>query len=184
MKKAAVVYHSGYGHTDFIAKKVGAGLEKKGVQVTLVAVGKETVNWDLLKAQDGIVFGSPTYMGTVSGVFKTFMDESSKQWFTQDWANKLAAGFTVSGSPSGDKLNTLQTLTTYALQHGMLWVGYNRGNETYQGIKPEEARNRLGSFTGLMVQASNDAPEKAFFPGDIASAEDFGERVGDVLNKF
>jgi NAD(P)H dehydrogenase (quinone) len=37
--------------------------------------------------------------------------------------DKLAAGFTVSDSPSGDKLGTLQYLFTLAMQHGMVWVG-------------------------------------------------------------
>ncbi|MBL7665632.1 MAG: flavodoxin family protein [Bacteriovoracaceae bacterium] len=184
MKKVSVVYHSGYGHTAFIAKKVAEGITSaKNIEVQLVEVGNKSMDWEILQNSDAIVFGSPTYMGNVSAQFKAFMDESSKAWMTQSWANKLAAGFTVSGSPSGDKLNTLQALTTFALQHGMLWVGYNTLPETYGGKKPEEARNRLGSFTGLMVQASNETAEKAFYPGDIESALDFGKRIGTVLSK-
>ncbi len=40
-------------------------------------------------------------MGSVSGPFKTFMDASSRVWLEQKWKDKLAAGFTISGSFSG-----------------------------------------------------------------------------------
>ena len=41
------------------------------------------------------------------------------------WKNSACeiAAFTVSGSPSGDKLNTLTSLAIFAAQHGMLWIG-------------------------------------------------------------
>ncbi|WP_030376767.1 flavodoxin family protein, partial [Streptomyces rimosus] len=59
--------------------------------------------WDLLDAADAIVFGSPTYMGTASGAFHVFAEATSKRWATRAWQDKLAAGFTNSGSKSGDK---------------------------------------------------------------------------------
>lgn len=183
MKKLAIVYHSGYGHTAFAAQKVLEGAATvDGVQVSLVPVGGEAVtSWEELKNADALIFGTPTYMGSVSGQFKTFMDESSKAWMARDWKDKVAAGFTVSGSPSGDKQGTLQALTTFALQHGMVWVGYDRLPEVYSGVAPEQARNRLGSFSGLMMQAAQTAPEQSFLPGDLASASDFGQRVATVL---
>lgn len=78
---------------------------------------------DHVTAADAVVFGSPTYMGTVSAPMKAFMDASVKPWSGQAWRDKIAAGFTVSGSPSGDKFNTLMTLAVFAAQHGMVWVG-------------------------------------------------------------
>ena len=99
----------------------------------------------------------------------------------QGWANKLATGFTISGSPSGDKLASLQSLVTFSLQHGMIWTGYNRMPETNLGVSPALAKNQLGSFTGLMLQAANSAPDEAFSEGDTASAIDFGQRVSAVL---
>ncbi|WP_031191886.1 flavodoxin family protein, partial [Streptomyces peucetius] len=75
----------------------------------------------LLDAADAIVFGSPTYMGTASGAFHVFAEATSKRWATRAWQDKLAAGFTNSGSKSGDKLHTLQFFTVLAAQHGMHW---------------------------------------------------------------
>ncbi len=53
-------------------------------------------------------------MGSASAQFKAFMDASSKVWYTRDWKDKIAAGFTTSASQSGDKLNTLIQLAVFA----------------------------------------------------------------------
>ena len=73
MAKIAVVFHSGYGHTLRVAQSVaeGAGAELIAIDAdgNLPADG-----WDKLNAADAIVFGSPTYMGSVSWQFKKFAD--------------------------------------------------------------------------------------------------------------
>ena len=74
--------------------------------------------WEQLAAAKVIVFGSPTYMGSVSWQFKKFADASSKVWFTLGWKDKLAAGFTNSASMNGDKLSTLHYMFTLSQQHG------------------------------------------------------------------
>ncbi|WP_292831862.1 flavodoxin family protein [Nostoc sp. JL33] len=75
-----------------------------------------------LNQADAIVFGSPTYMGGVAAQFKAFIDAASEVWFRQGWKDKIAAGFTHSSSPSGDKQGTLLYLAMNAAQHGMIWV--------------------------------------------------------------
>ena len=107
MSRIAIVFHSGYGHTRALAERVKAGAEQvAGTQAQLIPVEEVEGRWADLEAADAIVFGSPTYMGNVSGPFKVFMDASSKPWYERKWKDKLAAGFTISGSPSGDKLNS------------------------------------------------------------------------------
>jgi NAD(P)H dehydrogenase (quinone) len=44
-------------------------------------------------------------MGGPAAQFKAFADATSERWFKRVRLNKLAAGFTVSGGPSGDKLS-------------------------------------------------------------------------------
>ena len=91
-----LVYHSGYGHTEAVANSVAKGVASvEGVTVDLIKADDENKDWDKLAAADAIIFGSPTYMGSVSAQFKGFMDESSKVWFTQGWKDKVASGFTV-----------------------------------------------------------------------------------------
>jgi len=96
--KVSVVYHSGYGHTKVIAEAVVRGAQSvAGTQVELVSVEEAESHWGTLEAADAIIFGTPTYMGSVSGPFKMFMDASAKVWFEQKWKDKLAAGFQLSG---------------------------------------------------------------------------------------
>jgi len=106
-----------------------------------------------LTASDAIVFGSPTYMGGPAAQFKAFADATVESWFAQAWRDKLAAGFTVSGTPSGDKFSTLQYFHTPAMQHGMIWVGLGELPAQENGI------NRLGSWAGVMAESVQDSPE-------------------------
>ena len=109
--RIAVVYHSGYGHTEVIAKAVYKGtLEIKGTESKLIKVNPEgkipEEAWHILEKSDAIIFGAPTYMGSLSGPFKMFIDTTSKIFFEQKWKNKVAGGFTNSGGLSGDKLSS------------------------------------------------------------------------------
>lgn len=138
--------------------------------------------WEQLAAAKMIVFGSPTYMGGASWQFKKFADASSKPWFTQQWKDKLAAGFTNSATMNGDKLSTLHYFFTLSQQHSMLWVG--------TGLMPSNSKaatrndvNYVGSFSGLMTVSPSDASPDEIPPGDIATAQAFGTRLADVAAK-
>lgn len=190
MTSLAIVYHSGFGHTAVVAEHVANGIRSvAGVSVTLVKADDlakpDAGPWDELAKADGIIFGTPTYMGSASAPFKQFMDASSKVWGEQGWKNKVAAGFTVSGSQSGDKLSTLQQLAVLAAQHSMIWVstGLMPGNNSSNGSV--EDVNRLGSFLGMMAQANSDeGPDVAPPQADRKTAELFGARVAEVTAQF
>jgi NAD(P)H dehydrogenase (quinone) len=181
MSQTVVVYHSGYGHTQFIAQAVA-----RGAQAQLVAIDAEgnlsEADWATLDAAQAIVMGSPTYMGNVSWQFKKFADASSKRWFTRAWQDKFFAGFSVSASLNGDKGMTLAYLQTLASQHGGLWISL--------GMAPANALastradlNNLGGSVGLLVQAPSDAAADKIPQGDVDTAVRFGERVAAVAAK-
>ena len=182
MSKIAIVYHSGYGHTKRMAESVAAGAG--GELIAIDAEGNLTdAQWATLGAADAIVFGSPTYMGSVSWQFKKVADASSKQWFSQAWKNKIAAGFTNSASMNGDKLSTLHYMFTLSQQHGMIWVG--------TGLMPSNSKaaqrndtNYVGSYSGAMAQSPSDASTDEMLPGDLETAKQFGARVAEVASKF
>lgn len=189
MTKVAIVYHSGYGHTKKQAEAVHAGAAGvSGADVELIAISAEgtitDAQWAALEAADAIIFGSPTYMGSVSWQFKKFADASSKPWFAQKWKDKIAAGFTNSASMNGDKLSTLHYLFTLGMQHSMIWVG--------TGLMPSNSKaaqrndiNYVASFAGLMAQSPSDAtPEEGPLPGDLDTARLFGARVAQTAISF
>ncbi|MEB3753368.1 flavodoxin family protein [Acinetobacter sp. MD2(2019)] len=177
-KTLAIVYHSPYGHTAKIAQYIAKGAEKIGVAVHVMSI--EHIEWDLLDQADGIVWGSPTYMGSVTGPFKMFMDSTSKRWMSRKWQGKLAAGFANSGGLSGDKLSVLQQINLFSMQHGMMWVGL----PLLSTGQAETDLNRLASHLGLMTQ-SNNAPIELTPPqGDLDTAVWFGEYLALMLNRI
>ncbi|MBU9467747.1 flavodoxin family protein [Burkholderia multivorans] len=184
MSEIAVVFHSGYGHAAVIAEAVARGVQKvDGASVKLIPVEAIDDHWAYLEHDaNAIIFGSPTYMGSASAQFKGFMDASSKYW--GKWRDKLAAGFTVSASQSGDKLATLQQLAVFAAQHQMLWVslGLMPGNNNSQGSVND--LNRLGSFLGAMAQANADQGGDAIIESDRKTAEVLGERVAIAAKRW
>ena len=185
MSKVAVVYHSGYGHTAAVAKAVARGAAGVGgVKAQLISTTDVDQHWDDLKLADAIIFGTPTYMGGVSAPFKTFMDASAKVWFAQGWKDKIAAGFTHSGSQNGDKFNTITQLFTFAMQHGMIWtsLGLMPGNNTSKGSVND--LNRLGGFAGALTQSSNDQGAEAIIDSDLKTAEHLGRRVALLALQF
>lgn len=183
MKKIAIAYHSGYGHTARQAQAVLEGASAvAGVEAKLYSVvDLDEAAWNELDAADAILFGSPTYMGSASAKFKEFMETSSKRWFAQTWKDKLAAGFTTSASQSGDKLNTLVQMMILACQHGMIWVSLDilPGNNSSQGSVDD--LNRLGSCSGAMAQANADQGADAMLESDLKTASRLGARVAEQL---
>ena len=183
MTKVAIVYHSGYGHTAKLAEAVAEGVERGGSEVALLKADDLTTPdagpWDELAAADAIIFGAPTYMGSASATFKQFQDATSKVWMTQGWADTLAAGFTNSGSVSGDKLQTLQQFSILAAQHGMIWVGL----ATPSGFNMKEhswadATNRGGYWLGVGAHSPADtSPEEAPVAAELETGRLLGERV-------
>lgn len=182
MAKVAVVYHSGYGHTAKQAEAVA-----KGAGAMLIAINAEgnlsDADWATLLAADAIIMGSPTYMGSVSWQFKKFADASSKPWFTQQWKNKIAAGFTNSATMNGDKLSTLHYLFTLAMQHGMIWAGTGMMPSNSKAAQRNDV-NYVGSFSGAMMQSPSDASPDEVLPGDLETARLFGARIKEVAQQF
>ncbi len=177
-----VVYYSGTGHTEKVAQHVLRGLKKvEGVTAKLMPAEKIAKDPTQLNEMDGIIFGTPTYMGSVAAQFKIFMDSTSKVWMHQNWKDKIAAGFTNSHSMSGDKLNTLMQLVVFAMQHGMIWVGQDQLNQSPEDHAGQPERiNRLGSYVGLMAQSDNRDPIETPPFGDLETAALFGERIGRI----
>jgi NAD(P)H dehydrogenase (quinone) len=185
VKSLAVIYHSAHGHTGFIAGKVAEGARLvPGSDAQLLTASEISATPDALMRFDGLIFGSPTYLGGVSSTFKGFMDATGGLWKRQGLRGKLAAGFTVSSLPAGDKQSTLLSMAVFAMQHGMLWIGNPVLPEQHSGVPYEEAANRLGSWTGLMAQAGHGAPADEFASGDVRSAQLFGKAFAGALRRL
>lgn len=194
MSTISIVYFSGSGTTDSVAKLIVAGVETfNKAHCYLLRISLEHIvngRWnhpetlETLTASDGIIFGSPTYMGSVASPFKAFMETTSEFWPAQTWKNKVAAGFTCCSSPSGDNLSSLIQLAVFAAQHGMIWIGQSELPGKYaSGGSPDDA-NRLGSFLGLAIQVTTGENLQQAPSGDRKTAMLFGQRVAELTNYF
>ncbi|MDM0022284.1 flavodoxin family protein [Variovorax saccharolyticus] len=177
-----VVYFSGFGHTQRIAQAVATAA---GAQLLRVdeAGNLPPGGWEQLAAADAIVFGTPTYIGSVSWQFKKFIDESSKVFSVMGWKDKLAAAFTNSAGMNGDKASTLYALFTMSQQHGMLWVGTGLLPSTTKAAKRDDI-NFVASFTGLATTTPSDASPEEMVRGDLETAHLFGQRVAATLARL
>jgi multimeric flavodoxin WrbA len=184
----AIVYHSGYGHTRRQAEAVRYGVEQvEGAEALLLTADEAQTRWDDLASAEAIIFGAPTYTGGPSAQFKAFEDASSHAVMTKGfgWKDKIAAGFTNSGSRSGDKLATLIQMALFAAQHGMHWInlGLPPGNHSSTGSEAE--LNRLGFWLGAAAQSNTDqGPDVVPPEADLATARHLGRRVAEATLQF
>jgi NAD(P)H dehydrogenase (quinone) len=188
MPTVSVIYFSGTGHTTKLAEAVAKGAASvAGVKTNLIAIsGDDIVKgryqndavFAQLDASDAIIFGSPTYMGGPAAQFKAFADATGPKWYAGAWRDKIAAGFTVSSGPSGDKLSTLHYFFTLAMQLGMIWIGQSETPMNDKGI------NRLSSYSGAMAQAAQEPVDVAPNAADKLTGELLGRRVAALAVKL
>ena len=181
----AIVYHSRFGHTEAQARSIARGASHFGVQTELIPVADVDQKWDVLEAAHAIVFGTPTFFGSASPEFKTFMEKTAGIWSREGWKNKIAAGFTNSGTPAGDKLSTLMQLVVFAAQHGMHWVNLGLMPSHSASSSTFDGPNRLGVWLGATAFSFSDRDAETAPPeGDHATAEHLGRRVAEVASQL
>lgn len=192
MTTISVIYHSPRDATHHQAEAIVAGAAAvPGVVVHAIRISKAQIvngHWDdadalaKLNASDGIIFGSVTYFGMVSGPFKLFLDSTFGLWAQQAWKDKFAGGFTNSSANNGDKQVTLMQLLTYAAQMAMIWVpvGDHPGANWSGGSNGDV--NRLGSFLGPMAQtdADGEVPPES----DLVTARRYGQRFAEIVRHW
>lgn len=182
----AIVYHSVTGTTARLAEAVADGchsvLEVTAALLRIEAADIEQGRYhnrtviNAIDRADAVIFGSPTFMGSVSAQFKAFADATAGEyWGEQLWADKIAAGFTVGTGYCGDTLHSLHYLQILAAQQGMLWAGLDLA-----GAGDRKAPNRLGAQAGVIVRAVDGAIETP----DLHTAFYLGQRVARLVGRF
>jgi NAD(P)H dehydrogenase (quinone) len=157
MAKILIVYDSKTGNTDKMASAVAEGVKQvKGVEVVVTKVGKTSL--DDLCDSDGIIMGSPTYYGEMSGKLKSFIDKSVK--IHGKLKGKVGAAFTSSGGTASGAETTLLSMLQAMLVHGMILQG--RADHKHYGAAA------VGSPSGR----------------DIEDCKELGKRVANLIVKL
>jgi NAD(P)H dehydrogenase (quinone) len=116
-RKVLILYHSGSGNTQRMAKAIAKGMESSVENVTVEDVGR--FNISLLPKYDGIILGSPTYFSNVAWQVKKVIDESIVHYSGGKLKGKVAGIFTSAGT-SRDGKDCLKMLeVALGLHHGM-----------------------------------------------------------------
>ena len=184
-RQVAVIYHSITGTTGQLAGAISEGVNSISdvdaveyrIQGCEIVEGRfvDEQALDIVTNANAVIFGSPTFMGSVSSQFKAFADASSDLWADKKWSGKVAAGFTIGSNLSGDQLHTIQYLQILAGQHGMLWAGID-----IPGGYDEMNRNRLGAQIGLIAH-TNDSDVNS---SDLETARYLGARVAGLAKRL
>lgn len=157
MARILIIYDSRTGNTEKMAVAIAEGVKQvKSVAVEMKKVAE--ANIDDLLAADGIIIGSPTYYGQMSGKIKAFIDESVK--IHGKLEDKVGAAFTSSGGTASGAETTLLSIVQAMLVHGMIIQG--RSDHKHYGA------------------AAVGAPDKE----DIESCEMLGKKVASLVTRL
>lgn len=141
MPQLLVLYYSRHGSTKKMAQLIARGAgEVANIEVLVRTVpevstvceaiendipseGAPYVTLDELKQCHALALGSPSYYGQMAASLKYFIDSTSSLWLSGAMCGKPAAVFTSSSSLHGGQENTLLSMMTPLLHHGMLITG-------------------------------------------------------------
>jgi NAD(P)H dehydrogenase (quinone) len=122
-KKVLVLYHSGSGNTQRMAKVIAEAMKSNAMNVTIEDAGKSDIS--LLPKYDSIVLGSPTYFSNVAWQVKKVIDESIVHYSGGKLKGKVAGIFTSAGSMRDGK-DCLKMLE--------IALGFHHGMKVVEGI--------------------------------------------------
>jgi NAD(P)H dehydrogenase (quinone) len=130
MTKIAVIYYSATGNVHALAEAVAEGALEAGAEVRLRRVAELTPSelidsrpaWrahadatadievatnDDLRWADGVAFGGPARVGSISAPLERFLDGAAPLWAAGELEDKVVTGFTSSNRYGGNESTLL-----------------------------------------------------------------------------
>jgi len=124
MAKVLVCYYSRTGNTEEMAEKIAEVMKGEGLNVDLAKVEETKV--DELLNYDCLIFGSPTYYGSMAWPLKKLLDESVK--FHGKLKGKIGGAFSSSANIGGGNETTILSILKALIIHGMIVQGEPSGD--------------------------------------------------------
>ena len=124
MPKALVCYYTRSRNTEKMAVAIAAALNAKGLPADLKKA--EDVQPSEFLAYDCLIFGSPTYYGTMAWPLKKLIDDSVKHH--GKLKGKVGGAFTSSGNLAGGNETTVLDILKALMIHGMIVQGDHQGD--------------------------------------------------------
>jgi NAD(P)H dehydrogenase (quinone) len=170
MVKVLVLYYSGYGHIEAMARAAAEGAAANGSQVDIKrvpeTVPEETaqksgfhVNKDHPEADpgelenyDAIIVGTPTNYGNICAQMSEFWAQTTGLWKKGALIGKVGGALSSSATQHGGNETTLLSMHKTMLHHGMFIVGLPY---SFQG-QLEMGQPTGGSPYGATTMAASD----------------------------
>lgn len=124
MSKILIVYYSRTGNTERMARNIEKGAIQEGAEVVVKRV--QDVKAKELLDYDGLIFGSPTYYGSMAYEMKELLDDSVT--FHGKLDGKVGAAFSSSANVGGGNETTVLDILHAFLIHGMIVQGDPSGD--------------------------------------------------------
>ena len=119
MPKVLICYYSRTNNTKKMAEKIAGVLEKEGLKVNTKKV--EDTDVEELLDYECLIFGSPTYYGSMAWPLKKLLDESVK--FHRKLQGKVGGAFSSAANIGGGNETTILDIINALLIHGMVVQG-------------------------------------------------------------
>lgn len=165
MAKILVLYYSSYGHVEKMAEAMAEGVRSGGCEAVIKRV-PETVPAEVAKKSgykldqkapiatveelaeyDGVIFGTPTRFGNMTGQMKSFIDQAGGLWMKGSLVGKVGAVFTSSATQHGGQESTILTFHTVLLHLGFVIVGLPYSFQGQMGVSQVMGNSPYGAST-------------------------------------
>lgn len=125
--KISIVYVSLGGNTEVVAEYIEEGILARFpfVQVKLMSIRDDEVDYEFLRESDAVIFGTPVYCAGVSWEMKKWFDSNVRL----DLSGKIGAAFVTAQSPIGGTDTAIMDIVRNMLLKRML-VFSGAGNKT------------------------------------------------------
>ncbi|MDA0228998.1 MAG: NAD(P)H:quinone oxidoreductase [Proteobacteria bacterium] len=198
MSNILVLYYSGYGHVENMARAIAEGaasVDSVSVSVKRVAelVPDEQARAGGMKLDqeapiaepgelgdyDGIIFGTPTRFGNMAAQMRNFLDQTGALWAKGALIGKVGSVFTSTATQHGGQESTILSFHTTLLHHGMVIVGlpYSAAGQT----RIDEVTG--GSPYGASTIAGGDGARQPS-ENELSLARFQGRHVAEIAAKL
>lgn len=197
MARILVLYYSMYGHIRTMARTVVEGArEVDGVEVDLRRV-PETMPTEVLEQlgaltdddtpvaapgdlpdYDGLILGTPTRFGNMTGQMRTFFDQTGSLWFNGTLIGKVGSVFTSTATGGGNETTITSVWNTLA-HHGYVIVGLPYSCPELTDISEVKSGGPYGAATIAAPDGSRQPSDK-----ELAQARFQGSHVADITRRL
>lgn len=194
--KILIIFYSMHGHIMKMAEAVAEGVNQvEGMQAVMRRVPetipdeilKKAGAWEAHKActsipecimedlveADGIMFGTPTRYGNMTGQMRQFLDTTGGLWLKQALAGKVGGVFTSSNTQHGGQESTILSFYTNLLHHGMIIAGLPY---IFKGQTTMDEISGCGPY-GASCVVGQDNPREIPTDNELAGARFQGKYV-------